>query len=360
MADPLDWIWIAVCVPSKMEVDAGCWILRFCIAGTLPGMQDVLWPSGLSNSKKGEFMRVTGFALVLVILLSASSHVHSQMPVMRGGTMLECSGLPCVDLTLANGKRLRMLIDTGDAQPVLDSGVAKELGLEVGPVKDGEGKVIPQYGVATVSRAKVGDGALADLKMLVMDLSEMISKGQMPKADGSLTYTVFKNRVLEMDYPKKMVRFSDPLTSDMACPVAAPGRCEELTTPTFGKKGPPILVATGFSVNGKPITAQIDSLYGGTMLIYPHAVDKLGLSNAAKSEKKRLFPYTDGGVDMLEAGPAQEAFQDRVLSKDATVYFATPKVHVPDGMFDGTVGQELLGKSALVMDLKGMRVWMRG
>ena len=274
--------------------------------------------------------------------------------------MLECSGLPCVSLTLTNGKQLRMLIDTGDAQSVLDSGVARELGLAVEPVKDEAGKVIPQYGKTTVSGAKIGDGVLGEVKLLVMDLSEMIQKGQVPQADGSLTYTVFKDRLLEMDYLNKLVQFSEPLTATVGCPVAAPGKCEELTTPTFGKKGPPILVATGFSVNGKAITAQIDSLYSGTMLIYPTSVDKLGLGEAAKTTKKRMFHYTDGGVEMLEAGPEQEAFQGRMLNKDATVYFATPEVHVPDGMFDGTVGHALLEHSALVMDLKGMRVWMRG
>ena len=73
-------------------------------------------------------MRIAGFALALVTLhfWLASSHVHSgPTPALRGGTMLECSGLPCVSLTLTNGKQLRMLIDTGDAQSVLDSGVAR-------------------------------------------------------------------------------------------------------------------------------------------------------------------------------------------------------------------------------------------
>ena len=47
-----------------------------------------------------------------------------------------------------------------------------------------------------------------------------------------------------------------------------------------------------------------------------------------------------------------------MLAKDATVYFAGPEVHLPDGMFDGTVGHALLEHSVVVMDLKGMRVWL--
>jgi hypothetical protein len=270
--------------------------------------------------------------------------------------MMDCAGLPCVQLTLTNGKQLKMLIDTGDAQSVLDAGVAKELGLDVQPVKGGDGKVVPGYGQALVSGAKIGDGLMGDVKLLVMDLASLVAKGEVPASDGSLTYTAFKDRLLEMDYVQKLVRFSAMLTSEVPCPA----KCETLTTPTFGKQGPPVLVATGFSVNGKAITAQIDSLFSGTMLIYPHAVEKLGLAKAAKSAKKRTFPYTDGGVDMLDGGAAAEAFQGRMLDKDGSVYFATPKVHLPDEKFDGTVGHELLQHSVLVMDLKGMRVWMKG
>jgi hypothetical protein len=31
---------------------------------------------------------------------------------------------------------------------------------------------------------------------------------------------------------------------------------------------------------------------------------------------------------------------------------------LPDGMFDGTVGHALLEHSVVVMDFKGMRVWL--
>jgi hypothetical protein len=243
---------------------------------------------------------------------------------------------------------------------VLDTKVAKELGLEITPVKGQDGKDIPGYERAVLHGAKMSDAALGkagsgDLTVLVMDLSEFIAKDQMPKSDGSLAYTAFKDRVLEMDYPGRRVRLSEVLTGDLKCPA----QCGELTTPTFGKSGPPILVATGFSVYGKPITAQIDSLFAGTMLIYPTSVEKLGLGDAAKSTAKEMFKYTDGGVEMLRAGGAAEGFEGRVLAKDAAVYFAGPAVHLPDGMFDGTVGHALLEHSVMVLDLKGMRVWLR-
>ena len=293
-------------------------------------------------------------AMVMGLAVMAGSGAGAQMPELRGGAMLDCSGLPCVDVTLHSGKHLKMLIDTGDVSSVLDTKVAKDLGLEVSPVKGGDGKDVPGFGRAVLSGLKVGDAGLGDLKVLVMDLSADIAKDQMPKADGSLAYTAFKDRVLEMDYVGRKVRVSSVLTGEVKCP----GQCGELTTPTFGKKGPPILVATGFEVNGKAITAQIDSLFSGTMLIYPTSVEKLGLSEEAKSKKVERIKYTDGGVDMMTAVAGAEGFGGKALATDATLYFAGPEVHLPDGMFDGTVGHALLEHSVVVMDLKGMRVWM--
>src|SRR5271154_3778460 len=104
------------------------------------------------------------------------------MPELRGGAMLDCSGLPCVDVTLADGKHLKMLIDTGDVSSVLDTKVAKDLGLEVLPVKDGDGKDIPGYGKTVLHSLKVGDAGLGDVKVLVIDLAGYMSKDQMPKS----------------------------------------------------------------------------------------------------------------------------------------------------------------------------------
>ena len=305
-------------------------------------------------------MRLARVFLVMVMMISAGCLARAQgttaLPALRGGAMLECSGLPCVDVVLSSGKHLKLLLDMGDVSSVLDTAVAKELGLEIAPVKDGDGKVVPGYAQTKLTGLRVGDALLGDVKVLVLDLAEMEKKNQVPVADGSLAYTAFKNRLLEMDYVGKQVRFSEVLTDGVACPDA--DKCGVITLPTFGKAGPPIVVATGFSINGKAITAQIDTLYSGTMLIYPTSVEKLGLTEAAKTTKTRMFHYTDGGVDMGEAPLADEAFGGQVLAK-GPVYFATPAVHVPDGLFDGTVGHELFQHSVLVMDFKGMRVWLR-
>lgn len=289
-------------------------------------------------------------AVILCSFLSVAV-ARGEKPALRGATMLSCSGLPCADVTLANGKHVRMLIDLGDQYSILDSAVAKELGLAVTPI-DSNGS--EKYGKATLTDARLGDASLGNVPVLVTDMSSMEKKDQMPKADGTLAYTVFKDRMLEMNYKKSKILVSEPMTADPPCP----GFCGTVTTPTFGNGRPHVLVTTGFSVNGKPVTAQIDTLYTGTLVVYPTSVNKLGLQQENTATATRFFNYTDGGVAMREGHVSKEAFGSTVLARNAGVFFATPTVHVPDGMFDATAGAGLFAGHVLHIDLHSNHFWM--
>lgn len=294
---------------------------------------------------------VVRFALIACVLLPCA---YAETPVLKGGPMLDCSGLPCVEIVTAGGKHLRMLVDTGNAASLLDAAVAKELGLEVTPVKGADGKLVEGYARGVLAGAMLGSASLGDVKVLVIDLASYIKKDRIPASDGTLSYTVFKDRFLELDYKNKTVRVSEPLTVNVPCP----GFCGDITNPTFGKHGPPIVVTTGFTVNGQSVTVQIDTLFSGTLLVYPPSVARLGLTREGESSKKQFFKYTDGGVDMVESEAATEGFGARVLSRDAPLFFATAQVHQPDGMFDGTVGHALFQGRVLTLDLHSNHAWL--
>ena len=105
------------------------------------------------------------------------------------------------------------------------------------------------------------------------------------------------------------------------------------------------------------MSAQIDTMYSGTLLVYTASIEKLQLGDAAKTTKSRDFPFTDGGVKMKEAPAEKEGFRGLTLSGPAPlVYFPTPDVHEPDGLFDATVGLELFYKAALTLNFHDMTV----
>src|ERR1700730_6194481 len=200
----------------------------------------------------------------------ADSHAGTQ------ADMLDCGGLTCVILQVAAGRPVKGLLDSGNATSVLDLSEARALGLPLEPYKGHDGKVVPDYFTTTVADIKLGSLLLPPVRFLVIDLQTSIGHGTVPPSNGSLSYLALKDRVITLDYRHHQVTISQT-----GAEVAAPKDAGTLTYPTFGQKGPPIVATTGFEVNGKSITVQVDTLYAGTLLIYPTSVGKLGLDAEA-------------------------------------------------------------------------------
>jgi len=132
---------------------------------------------------------------------------------------------------------------------------------------------------------------------------------------------------------------------------------------TFGMEGPPIVVGRGFSVDGRAVSAQIDTCYTGTLLVYDKAIAELGLEGAAAHGQVKYFPYTDGGVNMNEAAVESVAFGPYVLARrPARVYFSAAgknPVHQPDGLFEATVGNALFAHSVVTLDFHSMKIYVQ-
>ncbi len=265
--------------------------------------------------------------------------------------LLDCDGMPCVEARIGTGPNLKMGIDTGNVDSVLDAAYAEGAGLKsTAPMPAGAPSGMFRTAIPSITVGKV---KLENVRTLAMGLSDMIAQNQMPQVDGTLAYTAFKDRILQIDFVGRKVRISEVLTG----PVECTGACDKISLIDFGKEGPPVVVADGFEINGKKVSAQIDTMYTGTLLVYSASIEKLQLAEAAKTTKSRDFPFTDGGVKMKEAPAEKEGFRGVTLSGPAPlVYFPTPDVHEPDGMFDATVGLELFYKAALTLNFHDMTV----
>jgi hypothetical protein len=265
--------------------------------------------------------------------------------------LLDCDGMPCVEARMGTGPNLKMGIDTGNVDSVLDAAYADAAGLKsTAPLPAGAPAGMFRTMIPSIS---VGNVKLTNVGTLALGLSDMIAQNQMPNVDGTLAYTAFKDRILQIDFVARKVRISEELTA----PVDCTGACGKISLIKFGSEGPPIVVADGFEINGKKVSAQIDTMYSGTFLVYTASIEKLQLAEAAKTTKSRDFSFTDGGVKMKEAPAEKESFRGLILSGPAPlVYFPTPDVHEPDGLFDATVGLELFYKAAVTLNFHDMTI----
>ena len=268
--------------------------------------------------------------------------------------LLDCDGTPCVEARTEDGKTWKLGIDTGNDNSALDSKVAEAAGLK--PTKPTPSGWPAGMFITTVPVLKVGDAVLQNVPFLAMSLSDDIGKGAMPYVDGTLAYSAFKDRILQLDFAAHQLRISEVLTGPVDCGKI----CDKISLITFGKHGPPIVVAKGFEINGKSVTAQIDTMYTGSLLVYTASIEKLGLGEAAKTMETRQFALTDGGVAMKAARAMRESFRGVVLGDSKSrVYFPTPGVHEPDGLFDATVGLELFADTILTLDFHNMNVFLQ-
>jgi len=299
--------------------------------------------------------RWAGFAVVSVAV-GAGAQAPAPAAKLQRAELKWCQGYPCLEAQFGTGTKLRLLLDSGDQASIVDTEAARRLGLATTPALGADGKPVPGYARAVLADLRMGTVRLGDVPVLVSDLAGYMAKNQMPKADGTLAYPAFAERLLEVDYEHSQLRASDRLNTSIACS----GACGALELVTFGKHGPPIVVGSGFEINGQRVRAQIDTLFGGSMLIYPAAVARLGLQHEAASRARQFFPYTDGGVTMLRAKATEEGFAGRALLRSAPLYFATPGVHVPDGLFEATVGGAFLAHRVLRLDFHDHWVGIEG
>jgi hypothetical protein len=317
---------------------------------TLRGEQTV------NQQSRSIAMKKFYWCCILILGISVAIPARAESPALHGGALLSCSGLPCAEIALKNGKRLRMLVDLGDANTMVDSAVAKDLGLTAvaASAADTDRNANADQGTAVLEDVRLGDASLGDIKVSVADLASSIQKNKMPQVDGVLGFIAFHDRLVQIDYKRQKVQVSEPLTADVKCPSF----CGDITMPEFAKDDPPVLVTTRFAVNGKPVAAQIDTLYMGTMSIYPAAVTKLNLQTESGVNATQFFKYTDGGVSMREGHARNEAFGSKTLGHNAALFFATPQVHAPDAALDGTVGAGLLYGHVVYIDLHSKHFWM--
>lgn len=265
--------------------------------------------------------------------------------------LLDCDGIPCVEARTADDRSWKFAIDTGNENSVISAQAAQMAGLK--PTKPAPKGWPAHMFMTAMPELKIGDAIFKDIQFIAMDFSSDIAKGTMPHVEGTLAYTVFKDRYLQLDFAARVLRVSETMTEEVDC-----GRiCDKISLITFGKHGPPIVVAKGFGINGKTVTAQVDTMYTGSLLVYSKSIEKLSLSEAAKTTETRKFPLTDGGVKMKVAPAKRESFHRLTLGgTHPKVYFPTAGVHEPDGLFDATVGLELLKNMIVTFDLHGMNL----
>lgn len=295
----------------------------------------------------------TFLGLMAALLAEMQGARAADAPFAADIPFRSCDGLICIDVSLDGAAQRTLMLDTGNAHSTLITDAAKDLSWTLQPAQR-NGNSVPGIYLAGEHRAALGT-VQASTTFYAFDRS--LLGEYKPPVDGSITYDFFKDRVLEIDYPHHRLRISNVIATPVPDNARTTGTLRLIT---FGERGPPIVVGAPFTVNGKTVHAQIDTVFTGTMLIYDSALATLGLEKQGTPE---LFRYTDGGVNLLASHADRLGFGQRaLLGGSPALYFVGEgknPVHQPDGLFEATVGNALFANSVVTFDFHAMTLDVR-
>jgi hypothetical protein len=156
--------------------------------------------------------------LLLAGFLAAGAAKGADLPAPAEVPMFIVSGRPAVDVSVPNYPPFKMVVDTGNETSILDITTAVDMGLDLKALAPAEGKPGAARYSAVMKDVHVGEAALGDLPVVVMDLRQSTRDGTLPPGVGSLGVAVFSGRVLSLDFKGRRVGISATPDQDSQVP----------------------------------------------------------------------------------------------------------------------------------------------
>jgi len=221
----------------------------------------------------------------IVLLLIAISGVGSLAQTSITNPVIELPfdfyrGAIIVNVTITNKGPFNMMLDTGVDPSVIDLDTAKAIGLKLATVghqgTGGGTDKNPGY-ETTLPLVDLGALRARKIKALAIDLSN-VSEAFGKPIQGILGYSLLRNRIVQIDYPKRVARFyaGSPLLK-----TAGPSNNFSLKVLRFRYRDE--ILIDDVTVNGRAVTANLDTGSNAAFQLTPAAVVKLGLQEDARN-----------------------------------------------------------------------------
>ena len=182
-----------------------------------------------------------------------------------------------------------MMLDTGTDPSAIDLATAKDLGLKLDPIGrkgSGGGTSVNLVYQTGLPRLEVGGFVARNVEAAAIDLSKISQRLAKP-IHGILGHSLLNGRVVQIDYPNRVVRFY----SKSQFPKAANQLNSWKRTVVPFRYDDNVLI-DGVLVNGKKVTGNLDTGSDGTFKLTPAAVSYLGLADeVSKAEVSTSVGY---------------------------------------------------------------------
>jgi Predicted aspartyl protease len=248
-----------------------------------------------------------------------------------------------------------MLLDTGAEQSAVDLNTAKELGLKLNPL--GVGKVVAtgkkqnSLFLTTLSQMDVGNLKANDILAVATDFSRISQRVGIP-VHGVVGYNFLKNRIVQFDYPKHVVRFYSTLPSQKSELANTEGR---MSIPFRFHGDDKFPVIDEVYVNDKKIKAELDTGHSGVLALTAAAIKRLGF----EAEAQAAEPGTSEGAlgrSVNRKGKLKTLRVGTVTIDSPTVSFRAADSGLDEAPFEGLLGNDFFKDFVVTFDYRSMMV----
>ncbi|PYS63482.1 MAG: hypothetical protein DMF76_06835 [Acidobacteria bacterium] len=249
-----------------------------------------------------------------------------------------------------NGKGpFNMVLDTGSDVATIDLATAKELGLNLKPTGQqatGGGSEKSQLFLTHIPQVEIGDLASKNIVAVAVDLSKS-SQVLGKTLHGVLGYGVLKNRIVQFDYPKRIIRF---YSASPYLKVDATSNNDHRVVLSF-RLGDDSPIIDDVYVNGKKIRAVIDTGGGGTYFaLMPEAISSLGLEQAMSQAEPDSRGVGVNGLITSRKGKINTLRVGAINIDSPTIIFYPKGVGKDNRQYGGAIGNAFLQDFVVTFD----------
>jgi predicted aspartyl protease len=296
---------------------------------------------------------------VFLFSVAHCPHVLAQAPVVRQ-TVIEIPfefihGSIVVQATVNGHGPFSMLLDTGADPSIVEIGTAKSIGLKIaakGQQGSGGGTGGNLAYETSLPLLQIGGLTARNVDALAMDLSKLSSALGRPLG-GVLGYSLLKAHIVQIDYPNRRVRFLMNAMNAPTCDGAARHDSPSCTTLSFRYKDD--ILASGVTVDGKPVTTNVDTGSNSSFQVTPAAVNKLGLGEeVARSHATNSVGF-NGNLQNRE-GTVRNVTVGAISVNNPTMVFFGKGMGVDKEPWDLRIGNAFLKNFVVTLDYVHMRI----
>lgn len=289
-------------------------------------------------------------AHLLIALWSciAFSQSSSNQPIVEVPFTFDRTSV-IIQVKLSGKGSYNMVLDTGSDVSTIDLATAKELGLNLKPTGQkatGGGSEKPEIFLTQIPQVEIGSLSSRNIYAVAVDLSKS-SQALGKPLHGVLGYGVLKNRIVQFDYPKRMIRFysSSPYTKP------DPGSNSEHRVVLPFRLGDSSPIIDEVYVNGKKIKAVIDTGGGGTYLaLMPEAISSLGLEQEMSQAEADSHGVGVNGTITSRKGKIKSLRVGTMNIDSPTVIFYPKGAGKDNRKFGGAIGNAFLQDFIVTFD----------